>query len=325
MVLTRADVAGLLTLDDCMEAVEQAFRAHGLGRARPPGALGHPTVDGGFHVKMASLDLDRPYFAVKTNGNFFRNGERFGLPRIQGVIVLCDAENGTALAVMDSMEITIQRTGAATGVAARYLARRDASVATIVGCGLQGRVQLQALSRARALSRVMVCDTDPGLAASMARELSPALGVEIQPVTDLPAATRQSDLVVTCTPSRRAILGRSDVKPGTFVAAVGADSEDKQEIAADLLASSAVVVDILDQCATFGDLRHAIAAGAMRREDVRAELGEVVAGTKQGRVSDQETIVFDSTGTALQDVAAAAMVYQRAVQSGAGHRVHLGS
>jgi ornithine cyclodeaminase/alanine dehydrogenase-like protein (mu-crystallin family) len=142
IVLTRSDVAALLPLNDCIAAVEEAFRAHGLGRLAPPGALAHPVAGGGFHVKAASLTLGRPYFAAKTNGNFTHNGERFGLPRIQGVIVLCDAAHGTPLALMDSTEITSLRTGAATAVAATYLARRDASVATIAGCGVQGRVQL---------------------------------------------------------------------------------------------------------------------------------------------------------------------------------------
>ena len=111
--------------------------------------------------------------------------------------------------------------------------------------------------------------------------------------------------------------------PGSFIAAVGADSEDKQELDVDLLAASAIVADILEQCATIGDLHHAIAANRLQREDVRAELGEVVAGTKPGRRSDEEIVVFDSTGTAIQDVAAAAVAYERALERSAGIRVDL--
>jgi alanine dehydrogenase len=323
IVLTRSDVAGLLSLDHCIAAVEEAFRAHGLGRVTPPGALGHPVAGGGFHVKAASLALGRPYFAAKTNGNFTHNGERFGLPRIQGVIVLCDAEHGTPLALMDSIEITSLRTGAATAVAARHLARPDAAVATIVGCGVQGRVQLRALTRVRPLRKVHAYDATPEVARRFAADLAPELGIDIEAVTDLGPATRRSDVVVTCTPSRHPILGRPDVGPGTFIAAVGADSEEKQEIDPHLLASSAVVVDVLEQCATFGDLHHALAAGAMRPDDVRAELGQVVAGTKPGRLTDEETIIFDSTGTALQDVAAAAVVYERALELGVGYPTDL--
>jgi ornithine cyclodeaminase/alanine dehydrogenase-like protein (mu-crystallin family) len=114
------------------------------------------------------------------------------------------------------------------------------------------------------------------------------------------------------------------VAPGAFVAGVGADSEEKQELDPALLASSKLVVDVREQCATIGDLHHAIAAGYMRLEDVHAELGEVVAGVRPGRTTDREVIVFDSTGTALQDAAAAAVVYEKALAEGAGLRVALG-
>jgi len=146
LLLNRGDVAALLGLDECIDAVEQAFKAHAEGRSLPPGVLGVHAKDGGFHIKAAGLDLGRPYFAAKVNGNFFRNRERFDLPNIQGLIVLCDAENGAPLAVLDSIEITILRTGAATALAAKYPARDDATVATICGCGNQGRVSARNLA-----------------------------------------------------------------------------------------------------------------------------------------------------------------------------------
>jgi alanine dehydrogenase len=142
-------------------------------------------------------------------------------------------------------------------------------------------------------------------------------------VSDLALATRDSDISVTCTTSRRAILHPGDVRAGSFVAAVGADNPEKQEIEPALLAASTVVVDVLEQCATIGDLHHALDAGVMTRADVHAELGEIVAGRRPGRAADDEIIVFDSTGTALQDVAAAALVYERAVAAGRGARVNL--
>lgn len=323
LVLTRQDVVDLLDLDECITAVEGAFRAHGQGRVPPPGVLGFPMTDGGFHIKAAALELDRLYFAVKSNGNFFHNHERHGLPRIQGVIALCDGETGTPLAVLDSAEITAQRTAAATAVAARHLARPDAAVATICGCGLQGRVQLRALCRVRPLRRVFAVDTNPGEAERFARAMGPVLDLEVTALSHHAAGVAQSDIVVTCTPARRFFLRREEVRPGTFVAAVGADSEDKQEIDPELLAASGVVVDILEQCATIGDLHHAIAQGRMTRADVRAELGQVVAGTRPGRKNAAEVIVFDSTGTALQDVAAAAVVYENAVRMGRGLAVEL--
>jgi alanine dehydrogenase len=324
LLLTRRDVAALLDLPDCVAAVEEAFRLHGEGKAPAPGILGFPYPDGGFHIKAAGLPLSRRYFAVKVNGNFSGNPARFDLPAIQGVIVLCDAENGFPLALLDSIEITIARTGAATAVAARHLARKGSAVAAICGCGNQGRVQLRALALACPLERADVFDTDSERAAQLAEELSAELGIDVRPAADLARSVRASDVCVTCTPARGFFLRREDVSAGAFVAAVGADSPEKQELDPLLVASAKLVVDIREQCAEIGELHHAVAQGLMRVENVHAELGEVVAGKRPGRESDTEIIVFDSTGTALQDVAVAAMVYERAVATGAGLRIELG-
>jgi alanine dehydrogenase len=312
LFIDSADVRTLLSIEECIAAVERAFRLHGEGKAPKPGVLGVHASHGTFHIKAGILDVGRPYFAAKTNANFPGNIERYGLPTIQGVIVLFDAERGTPLAILDSREITSLRTGAATAVAAKYLARDDASIATICGCGVQGRTQLAAVAAVRSLQRVYAIDRDAQEARRFAREMSNELGIDVIAASDLGAASRESDICVTCTPSRKAILGAGDVSAGAFVAAVGADNEDKQELAPALLKRAAVIVDILDQAAVAGDLHHAIAAGVMTRNDVRAELGEVVAGRKRGRVHNDEIIVFDSTGTALQDVAAAAAVYEKA-------------
>jgi alanine dehydrogenase len=323
LLLTRREIAELLDLDACIAAVEQAFRLHAGGRTLPPGVLSVPARDGGFHIKAAGLQLDRTYFAAKINGNFFQNTRRFGLPNIQGVIALCDGDNGYPLAVMDSIEITIVRTGAATAVAANYLAREDSTVATIYGCGNQGRIQLRALTRVSPIQRAYAFDADPGQARRFADAMSAELGIEVTATSDPARAAGLSDICVTCTPSRQPVLKRGDVRPGAFIAAVGADSPEKQELDPALLASNPVVVDILEQCATIGELHHALEHGLMTRADVRAELGEVIAGRKPGRASDDETIIFDSTGTALQDVAAAAIVYERALSAGRGVGLNL--
>lgn len=294
-LLSRRDVASLLTIDDCIGAVERAFGMLGRGEVRPPAVAAVHVPGGAFHIKAAAAG---ERFAAKINGNFFE-----AVPRIKGVIVLADATDGRPLAVMDSIEITILRTGAASAVAAKYLARRDARTALICGCGTQGRIQLEAIRRVLPIETVYALDADRRRAEAFD-------GATV--VDDFVPA----DVIVTCTPSKSAILHR--VEPGTFVAAVGADSHEKQEIAPELMASSKVVTDVTDQCAAFGDLHHAIAAGAMTREAVHAELGEIVAGRKPGRENDRETIIFDSTGMALQDVAAATIVYERALAGDVG-------
>jgi ornithine cyclodeaminase/alanine dehydrogenase-like protein (mu-crystallin family) len=327
VVLTRADVRRLLNMRDCIDAVEHAFHLHAVGQTIAPGVLGAHVDGGGFHVKTAGL---RPtqrragVFAMKINANFPGNPKRLGLPTIQGVMALFDAADGRVLALLDSIEITSIRTAAATAVAAKYLARIDAKVVTVCGCGEQGRSQLRAILCVRPVQRVNAFDIDAHRAADYAAEMSAELGIPVATVSNLGDQTRDTDIWITCTPAHRWFLGRDHVRPGAFVAAVGADNGDKQEIEPELLASSGVVADVLDQCASIGDLRHALVAGVMRREDVRAELAEILGGTKQGRSRDDEIIVFDSTGTALEDVAAAAIVYERALAAGAGIPIDLG-
>jgi alanine dehydrogenase len=318
LLLKRREVAALLGLEEYVAAVERVFRMQGEGKAAPPGVLGVHARDGGFHIKAGVLELDRPYFAAKANANFPQNVRRFGLPLIQGVIVLCDAENGYPLALMDSIEITIRRTGAATAVAAKYLARADSKVVTVCGCGNQGRISLRALKQVLPIEKALAYDEDEAQARSLARELAEELRIEVETASDLEKAVRQSDVLITCTPSKRAFVRRDFVSPGTFVAAVGADSPEKQELEPALMAQSKIVADITEQCATIGELHHALEAGVVTRENVHAELGEVVAGVKAGRTSAEEVIVFDSTGMALQDVVAAAAVYEKAVQLGRG-------
>lgn len=321
LLLTRHDVAALLGIEECIAAVEGAFKLHAEGKTLPPGILGVRARNGGFHIKAGLLELTRSYFAAKVNANFPRNSQRFGLPLIQGVIVLCDGENGRPLAVMDSMEITIMRTGAATGVAAKYLARTDSTIATICGCGNQGRISLRAIAKVRDLKSAYAFDTDREQSERFAEEMSDELRIKVHVVTDLSNAVRQSDICVTCTPSKRYFLKREDVAPGTFIAAVGADNEEKQELDTTLLAASKLVVDLMAQCATIGELHHALDKGLMTKEQVHAELGEVIAGKKSGRASAEEIIIFDSTGTALQDVASAVFVYERAVATGRGFKI----
>jgi len=323
LILSRRDVVELLTLPDCIDAVERAFRAHAEGRTLGPAMLGVSANGGGFHVKAAGLRGHRSYFAAKTNANFPDNPSRFARPTIQGTVVLADAEHGEPLAVMDSGSVTALRTGAATAVAAKHLARRDARRATVVGCGVQGEIQLAAITAVLPLQTVWLIDSDHARAEHLAASSAARLGVRVEASKDLRAALRTSEVCVTCTPSRRAFVMAADIAPGTFIAAVGADNHGKQELEAALVASATLVVDMLEQCAEIGELQHPLAAGLMTRDDVHAELADVVTSRRPGRTRDGEITIFDSTGTALQDVAAAMAVYEKACATGRGTQASL--
>jgi ornithine cyclodeaminase/alanine dehydrogenase-like protein (mu-crystallin family) len=322
-LLTRTDVERVLDIRSCIQAVSDAFRWRAEGRAAPSGVLGVHVAGGGFHAKAAMLELSRPYFVAKINANFPANPATRGLPTIQGVLVLFDATDGVPLAVMDSMAITTLRTAAASAVAASHLARTDASVAAFVGCGVQARAHLAALLEVRPIERAAAFDLDRSKAEAFAAEMSALHTLRVDVAGDVAAAVRSSPMVVTSTSATKAYLGIRHIAPGTFVAAVGADNEHKHEIEPALMRAAAVVVDDLEQCATIGDLHHAIASGVLTRDEVRATLGEVIAGLKRGRVADDEIVAFDSTGVAIEDVAAAALAYERAISEGSGLTVRL--
>jgi ornithine cyclodeaminase/alanine dehydrogenase-like protein (mu-crystallin family) len=319
LILKRSDIQKLMSFNDYVQAVEEAFRLYAEGKLPHTGVLDVNGQGGMFHIKAAVMPYgDDVYVAVKINGNFPQNKTRFALPTIQGAILLSDGIRGFPLAYLDSIEITVQRTGAATAVAAKYLARPDSKSAGIIGCGRQGRIQLAALKHSLPIRKAFAYDQDRQLASEFSHTMIAELGIEVTPVQDISEASNGSDVIVTCTTSKQFLLRKEHVRTGSFVAAVGADSHDKQELEPELLATSKVVTDIRDQCAKIGDLHHAISCDAMKLDDVHAELGEVVAGIKQGRTSNDDIFIFDSTGTAIQDVAAAAIVYKRAMEQGIG-------
>jgi ornithine cyclodeaminase/alanine dehydrogenase-like protein (mu-crystallin family) len=310
---------------DYLAAVEAAFRSLARGEAHVPTPMQIEARDGTFHAKGARVTLDQPFVALKLNGNFPGNPQRNGLPTIQGAVLLCDATDGSLLAIMDSIEITSKRTAATSALAARLLARPDVDCIAICGCGEQGRAHLAAMAQVLSARRALVWDRDAQSAEAFARDMREALGFEISTVSDVREATRPSGVVVTATPARAPFLTSECVSTGTFIAAVGADNPHKNEIAPELLAASTIVVDSVAQCAVMGDLHHALDAGVVTLGEVHAELGDIVAGRKSGRASPDEIIVFDSTGFALEDTSSAAWAYQRAIAENVGLPISLGA
>lgn len=318
LLLDCTTIAKLMRPADYLAAVRQGFLAGHRGEAEAPGPLHVPGIGGGFHAKGALLAAGRKVVAVKLNGNFPGNPTRTGLPTIQGAILLSDAEDGRLLAILDSIEITLRRTAAASALAAQHLAWPDAATLALIGCGGQAEAQVEALAEVLPLRSVLVWDLDPAMAQAFCATMAGQIDLELTVADRLEVATLAADAIVTCTTASQPFLRPEHVTPGAFIAAVGADSPSKAEIDPALLARAAVVVDSLEQCLHMGDLHHAVAAGVMTADDVRADLGALVAGTAAGRLSDAEICIFDSTGTALQDVASALMVYERACAAGVG-------
>jgi ornithine cyclodeaminase/alanine dehydrogenase len=307
-----------MSLSEHIEVVENAFRLYSKGQILKPGLLHFDADEGEFHLKAGGIKTPKIYYGLKSNGGFFNNRATNGLPNIQGLILLHDGDNGFPLAIFESGDITIKRTGAATAVAAKYLALEDADTATICGCGIQGQIQLESIMQVRKIKKVFAFDMNEETMANYAAKMSVKLNIKVLPTFNLQEAISQSQVCVCCTPSHTAFIKKEYVHEGLFIAAVGADSPEKQELEPQLLVDHKVVADILEQCISVGEIHHAIDAGLMQKEDVYSEIGEIISGKKTGRESKEEVIIYDATGTALQDVAAAAFIYEKALKKGIG-------
>ena len=323
IILTAGQVERLLDMHSCMDAVEAAFRARANGSRNQSAIAGVSLEHGKLHAKLATLDGTRAYAVAKINANIPGNRAAKALPSIQGVLALFDASTGTPVAVMDSIRITAIRTAATSGVACKWLALPDASSLALIGCGVQARPHVEAMVRVRQIRQLHAFDLDRSAADAFCIEMQNVHGIVCTSSPAINQAARGSEIIVTATPSRQPILDVGDVEPGTFIAAVGADSEDKHELSVELLRAAAIVVDDLEQCSKIGDLHHAITAGMLSPSDVRASLDEIVSGRTAGRIDDREIVVFDSTGVAIEDAAAAAIVYEKAEATGVGTAVDL--
>jgi alanine dehydrogenase len=324
LLLSRSAIARLATTRDYLDAMQAAFAELAHGRFEVP-HVGHvPGIGGMFHIKSARRSGSPALAAIKVNGNFPENAARRQLPTIQGFVALLDAECGCVLALMDSIEITARRTAAATALAAKYLARPGSRTLAMIGCGMQAAYHVEALLDVAPIEFVTCCDPRDDAVNEFAARMQ-ELGLQARRVSDARTAVRSADIVVTVTTSTRPLLGLADIGPGAFVAGVGADNPSKHELAPDLLKASRVIVDSLAQASTMGDLQHAIGADAMQAEDVHGELAQLAAGQISGRTHGDEQWVFDSTGLSIQDLAAAAMLYERARTVGGVPQIQLGN
>jgi alanine dehydrogenase len=325
-LLSHSDIASVLDFDLAIKAVERVMRSHAQRRVIEPNLLHADVPRGEFHIKTGGVlhGHDGGVFGLKANGGFFENRDR-GLPNIVGIIYLSDAETGCPLAVLDSVEISRVRTGAATAVAARHLARPDSRVVTVVGTGTQARTQIEALQHVLPIERVQLVGRTKKRTKQQAAAFEAKLGLPVVAYSSVRKALKGADVLVTCTPAREPLVTLKDLHPGLFIAAVGADSPGKQEFTAEATAHCTTVADIHAQCVQVGELQHPIRAGLLAADDVDTEIGDVLCGRRAGRTSEEELTLYDSTGTALQDVAVGFDVLVAARGQGLGQTVALGS
>jgi ornithine cyclodeaminase len=304
--IEEAALRSVITPAVAVDAIREAFRADGEGRAHVPAVinLDVPAHHGEFHVKTARID-GVPHVAVKIASGFYDNPSK-GLPSGSGLMAVFDATTGMPVALLlDNGFLTDIRTGAAGAVAADLLAPRQFDTVGVLGSGLQARHQIACLRLVRSFSRIVAWSPDRAHLDRYIKEMQ-ADGFEASPAATPEAVCRAADVIITATPARQPLVRADWLRPGHHITALGSDSPGKQELEAACLArADLVVVDRLTQCAAFGELRHALEEGVLLPDRVHAELGEIAAGIKPGRTADSQITIADLTGVGFQDTAIA--------------------
>ena len=318
-VLSGEQIRQAVTMKEIIDEMEVAFIELSAGRAEMP-IRAHIEIDepAGTALFMPSYLAPTAKIGVKTVTLFDENREN-NLPFIQGMVSLFDGNNGTPLAVLDGMTITALRTGAVSGLATRYLARKDAKVCTVFGAGVQGRTQLEAVCAERELTTAYVIDPFEAAAERFAGEMSEQLGIEVIAAKDQKKAVAEADIVCCATISETPVFNDEDLSEGVHINAVGSYKPHVQEVPEEMVLRSKLYVDHRESALEeTGDLIIPLEKGLFTEDHIIAEIGELAMGSAPGRTSESEITFFKSVGVAVQDLAASAVAFNKAKELGLG-------
>jgi alanine dehydrogenase len=328
LLLTGRQVKKLLAMKDVLGAVEDAFRHKGLGKVQmPPKAyLFYEKFDGDLRT-MPSYVEDMDVSAVKIVNVHPQNAKNYGIRTVMGLLVLVNPHTGAPMAIMDATHITDMRTGAASAIASKYLARPEPKVLGIIGAGNQSKTQMLALiTQYERFDEVRIFDLYPEKSKATARQFrrlyKDRVG-KIRSVSHAKDAVAGCDIVVTVTSSRAPIVMDDWVDDGTHINCIGADAPGKQELDPNVLRRARVIIDDWEQASHSGEINVPLSKGEITKDDVNGEIGKIVAGLAPGRQSDSEITVFCSTGLAVQDCLTAKIVYDGAVKGSVGRFVQI--
>ncbi|MEZ3143770.1 ornithine cyclodeaminase family protein [Halobaculum sp. MBLA0143] len=322
LLLDSDDVHENADMSELVPAIEDAFAAYEHGDAQMPAKsyVDLPQYNGDFRSMPAYLDAgDWDAAGVKWVNVHPDNEDRFDLPTVMGTMIYSDPETAFPLAILDGTELTMKRTGAAAAVATDHLAVPDARSLGIVGAGVQSYTQLEAIAAIRPIEEVVVSDVDEEAVAAFVDAYDDQFDVRPGSVAEAAGC----DVLSTVTPVRDPIVPRDAVADHTHVNAMGADAEGKHELADGVLTDAKLVIDDYDQTTHSGEINVPFTEGTLTDEDIHASVGEIVVGDSEGRTEGDGLTVFDSTGLAIQDVAAAHVVFEHADERDNGTRFDL--
>ena len=310
LILTGQDVEKILTPAIANDTVEKAFRAYGSGQTQMPAKSYLYFPKGDLRSMPAYVFGEGFDIAGVKCVNVHPQNTTHKLPSVMAIVILNDPRTGFPLALLDGTYLTRLRTGAAGAIAAKYLSREDSEVAGFVGCGAQGRAQLACLLNIRKIRKIKIWQFpgDKACAREFQRWVRATYPLEADVSSRIDDVTLNTDIVVATTPSRVPLVNR--VSPGTHINAIGADAQGKQEINPEILKQAKVVIDDWDQASHSGEINVPVNRKLIRKNNIHAQMGDIVAGNKKGRTADREITLFDSTGLAIQDICCADVVYQ---------------
>jgi alanine dehydrogenase len=315
--LNRNEVESLLDMKGTLNVVEEAFRQHGLKKVQMPPKLYlfFKKHNGDLRTMPAYLE-EQDITGVKIV-NVHPDNPKKGFPTVMALVILNSTETGAPVAIMDGTYLTDMRTGAAGGVAVKYLARKNSKIVGFVGTGNQAKTQLLAISEIIDIEEVKATSTSEKSTLAFKDEMEKRTGCSITPKKSIREVC-DCDILVTTTPSREPIVMNEWIAEGTHINAIGADAPGKEELDPDILKRARIVVDDIPQASHSGEVNVPISKKLITEKDICCEIGEVVAGRKKGRTKDSDITVFDSTGLAIQDVATADLVYRKALKANMG-------
>ncbi|MEM2430204.1 MAG: alanine dehydrogenase [Nitrososphaerales archaeon] len=323
LLLSRRDIEGIINMCEIIKVVEGAFREKGLGRVQCPSKvyLYYEKYGGDLRVMPAFLESIN-VSAIKVV-NVHPNNKKYNLPSIMATIILIDPETGFPLSIMDGTLITCMRTGAATGVATKYMSRKS-KVLGLIGAGAQAFYQLIATLEVLKIEEVYVYDIDEKAKVNFVNMMSVQYpNIKFIAVESEREAVDGMDVIITITPTREPHVKVEWIKAGTHINAIGADAPGKQELDPEILKKARIIVDDMDQAIHSGEVNVPITKGILSKKDICGELADVVIGKVKGRVSDDEITIFDSTGVAITDAVTADLVYKRAKELNIGMNINL--
>jgi ectoine utilization protein EutC len=322
-VINEAQIRKAVSLEEAISAMEKAFVAYSLKQASLPSVihLDVPDQKGEVHIKAGYL-LGEKEFVVKVASGFWENRKK-ELPISSGLMLAFSSETGFPAAILlDNGYLTELRTAAAGAVAAKYMASNSVEQVAVIGAGMQGRFQVEALTRVCSFDRLKVYDHRRANIERYMEDMRERLRAEMLPAATVQEALEGSSIVITATPSREPLVFSDWIAPGTHITAMGSDGADKQELdVAVLKKANRIIADSIPQCLRLGEIHHAVTAGVIQMSDIAGELGEVVSGAIPGRLRPDEITVCDLTGVGVQDAAIAGLVVRKALAADIGIQI----